>query len=95
MGATLLASGTKGKRFALPNSEIMLHQVMGGIEGQAADVKIRAERILKVHERMNKLLAKHTDQSLSKIEKDTDRDFFMDPEEAKKYGIIDKIIKSK
>ncbi|MFA6993979.1 MAG: ATP-dependent Clp protease proteolytic subunit, partial [Patescibacteria group bacterium] len=92
MAATLLAAGAKGKRFALPNSEIMLHQVMGGAEGQAADVKIRAERILKVHARMNKLLAQHTGQPLAKIEKDTDRDFFMDPEEAKKYGIVDKII---
>jgi ATP-dependent Clp protease protease subunit len=70
----------------------MLHQVAGGAEGQAADVKIRAERILKVHERMNKILAQHTGQPLAKIEKDTDRDFFMDVEEAKKYGIIDKII---
>ena len=95
MAATLLAAGTKGKRFALPNAEIMLHQVMGGVEGQAADVKIRAERILKIHQRMNKILAEHTGQPLSKIEKDTDRDFFMDPDEAKKYGIIDKIIVSK
>lgn len=92
MAATLLASGAKGKRFALPNSEMMLHQVMGGAEGQAADVKIRAERILKIHHRMNKLLAQHTGQPLAKIEKDTDRDFFMDPEDAKKYGLIDKII---
>ncbi|MFA5358715.1 MAG: ATP-dependent Clp endopeptidase proteolytic subunit ClpP [Patescibacteria group bacterium] len=92
MGATLLAAGTKGKRYALPNSEIMIHQVMGGAEGQAADVKIRAERIIKVHEKMNKLLAKHTGQPVVKIEKDGDRDFFMDAEEAKKYGIIDKII---
>lgn len=95
MAATLLASGAKGKRFTLPNSEIMLHQVMGGAEGQAADIKIRAERILKVHDRINKILAKHTGQSLAKIEKDTDRDFFMDPEEAKKYGVVDKIINNK
>ncbi|MBI5621628.1 ATP-dependent Clp endopeptidase proteolytic subunit ClpP [Candidatus Falkowbacteria bacterium] len=95
MAAALLAAGAAGKRFSLPNGEIMLHQVMGGAEGQAADVKIRAERILKVHARMNKLLAKHTGQPLATIERDTDRDFFMDPEEAKKYGIVDKIITSK
>lgn len=95
MAATLLAAGAKGKRLALPNSEIMIHQVMGGAEGQAADIKIRAERILKVHDRANRILAKHTGQALSKIEKDTDRDFFMDPEDAKKYGLIDKIISNK
>jgi ATP-dependent Clp protease protease subunit len=93
MGATLLASGKKGKRFALPNSEIMLHQVMGGAEGQASDIKIRAEHILKMHERLNKILASHTGQDIKKIEKDTDRDFFMSAEEAKVYGIVDKIIK--
>src|SRR3989339_1127375 len=92
MGATLLASGAKGKRFALPNSEIMIHQVMGGAEGQATDIKIRAEHILQVKDRLNKLLAKHTGQKISQIEKDTDRDRFMTPEEAQKYGIIDKII---
>jgi len=93
MGAVLLAAGAKGKRFTLPNSEIMLHQVMGGAEGQATDVKIRAEHILKTKEKLNKILAKHTGQPLSKIEKDTDRDYFMNAEEAKKYGLIDKIIK--
>ncbi|MFH1610515.1 MAG: ATP-dependent Clp endopeptidase proteolytic subunit ClpP [Patescibacteria group bacterium] len=93
MGAVLLAAGTKGKRFSLPNSEVMLHQVMGGAEGQAIDVKIRAEHILKVKDRLNKILASHTGQSLDKIEKDTDRDYFMSAEEAKKYGLIDKIIK--
>ncbi len=93
MGAILLAAGAKGKRFALPNSEIMLHQVMGGAEGQATDVKIRAEHILKTKEKLNKILAKHTGQNLAKIEKDTDRDYFMTADEAKKYGIIDKIIK--
>jgi ATP-dependent Clp protease protease subunit len=93
MGAVLLAAGAKGKRFALPNSEVMMHQVMGGAEGQASDVKIRAEHILKIKDKLNKILVKHTGQSLSKIEQDTDRDYFMDAEEAKKYGVIDKIIK--
>ncbi len=93
MGAVLLAAGAKGKRFTLPNSEIMLHQVMGGAEGQASDVKIRAEHILKIKDKLNKILVKHTGQILNKIEQDTDRDYFMDAEEAKKYGVIDKIIK--
>ncbi|OIO17824.1 ATP-dependent Clp endopeptidase, proteolytic subunit ClpP, partial [Candidatus Kuenenbacteria bacterium CG1_02_38_13] len=93
MGAVLLASGEKGKRFALPNSEIMLHQVMGGAEGQATDIKIRAEHILKIKDKLNKILSKHTGQSLVKIDEDTDRDYFMDTEEARKYGIIDKIIR--
>ena len=92
MGATLLASGTKGKRFTLPNSEVMIHQVMGGTEGQASDIKIRAEHIIKVRDRLNKILAKHTGQKIAQIEKDTDRDRFMTAEEAKKYGIVDKII---
>ncbi|HMB65450.1 MAG TPA: ATP-dependent Clp protease proteolytic subunit, partial [Patescibacteria group bacterium] len=94
MGATLLAAGTKGKRYALPNSEVMIHQVMGGAEGQATDVSIRAQHILKIKEKMNKILAKHTGQPVSKVEKDTDRDRFMTADEAKKYGLIDKIIKS-
>ncbi len=93
MGAVLLAAGAKGKRIALPNSEILLHQVMGGAEGQATDIKIRAEHILKVRDRLNQILAKHTSQSIKKIEQDTDRDYFMSPEEAKSYGIVDKIIK--
>lgn len=93
MGATLLASGAKGKRFALPNSEVMLHQVMGGAEGQASDIKIQAEHILKVKDKLNKILVHHTGQTLDKIEKETDRDFFMSAEEAKKYGVVDKIIK--
>jgi ATP-dependent Clp protease, protease subunit len=93
MSAVLLAAGAKGKRFALPNAEMMLHQVMGGAEGQASDVKIRAEHILKTKDKLNRILAKHTEQPLEKIEKDTDRDYFMSAEEAKKYGIIDKIIK--
>lgn len=93
MAAVLLSAGTKGKRFALPNAEIMLHQVIGGAEGPAIDVKIRAEYILKVREKVNKILAHHTGQSLKKIEHDTDREFFINAEEAKTYGIIDKIIK--
>ncbi len=93
MGAVLLAAGTKGKRLALPNSEILLHQVMGGATGQAVDIKIQAERILKVRDRINQILVKHTGQPLKKIEKDTDRDYFMNAEEAKAYGIVDKIIK--
>ncbi|NUM25871.1 MAG: ATP-dependent Clp endopeptidase proteolytic subunit ClpP [Candidatus Buchananbacteria bacterium] len=93
MGAVLLAAGEPGKRIALPNSEVMVHQVMGGAEGQATDVKIRAEHILKIKDRLNQLLSKHTGQPLKKIEEDTDRDYFMTAEEAKKYGLIDKIIK--
>ena len=93
MGAVLLAAGTKGKRLALPNSEILLHQVMGGAEGQAIDVKIRAEHILKVKDRLNKILAEHTNQTLDKIECDSDRDYFMTADEAKKYGLVDKIIR--
>ncbi len=93
MGAVLLAGGTKGKRFALPNSEVMIHQPLGGTEGQAADIRIHADHIIRTKERLNKILAHHTKQSLSVIEKDTDRDNFMDSESAKKYGIIDKIIK--
>lgn len=95
MGAVLLAAGAKGKRLALPNAEIMLHQVMGGAEGQASDIKIRAEHILKIRDRLNSILAKHTGQPLKTIEHDTDRDFFMTSEEAKKYGLIDKIIANK
>ncbi len=93
MAAMLLAAGTKGKRFALPSSEIMIHQVLGGAEGQASDIKIRAEHILKIKDKMNSLLAAHTGQPIKKIEEDTDRDNFMGSEEAKKYGIIDKVIK--
>ncbi len=92
MGAFLLASGAPGKRFALPNSEIMIHQVMGGFEGQASDIKIRSEHILRIKDKLNKIMAKHTGQSVATIEKDTDRDNFMNADEAKKYGIIDKII---
>jgi ATP-dependent Clp protease protease subunit len=95
MGATLLAAGAKGKRFALPNSEVLLHQVMGGAEGQAIDVEIAARQIIRVKEKINGILAKHTGQKIEKIEKDTDRDFWMNVEEAKNYGIIDEIIKRK
>lgn len=92
MAAVLLASGTAGKRFALPNAEVMIHQIMGGTEGQASDIKIRAERILKLKDSLNKILADHTGQKIAKVEKDTDRDYFMSAGEAKTYGIIDKII---
>lgn len=95
MGAVLLAAGKKGKRISLPNSEIMLHQVMGGAEGQAIEVEIAAKHILKIKDRLNHVLAKHTGQSLAKIEKDTDRDYFMSAEEAKAYGVVDEIIKPK
>jgi len=92
MGAVLLAAGAKGKRFTLPNSEILIHQVMGGFEGQASDIKIHSEHILKIREKLNKILAKHTGQPISTIEKDTDRDHFMSADETVKYGIVDKVI---
>jgi len=92
MASVLLAAGTPGKRFALPNSEVMIHQVMGGAEGQASDIKIRAEHILKIKAKMNKILASHTKQKESVIETDSDRDNFMSADEAQKYGIIDKVI---
>ena len=95
MGATLLAAGTKGKRFALPNSEILLHQVAGGITGQATEIEIGAKQILKMKRKLNQILAFHTNQPLKKIEKDTDRDFYLTAEEAKKYGVIDQVIKGK
>lgn len=95
MGAFLLAGGTHGKRFALPNSKVLIHQVMGGYEGQAADIKIQAEEVLRVKNQVNQILAEKTGQPISKIEKDTDRDFFMNATEAKKYGIVDKIINNK
>ena len=94
MGAFLLASGAKGKRLVLPNSQILLHQVMGGAEGQAIEIEIAAKQIVKTKQRLNQLLAKHTGQPLAKIEKDTDRDFWLSAEEAKTYGVIDEIIKS-
>ncbi len=95
MGAVLLAAGKKGKRFALPNSEILLHQVAGGVTGEAVEIEITAKQILKIREKLNQLLAKHTGQSLAKIEKDTDRDFYLSAQEAKEYGLIDTVIKTK
>ncbi len=92
MGALILSSGKKGKRFALPNSEVMIHQPLGGAEGQASDIEISAKHILKTRESLNKMLSKNTGQTLSKIEKDVDRNFFMNAEEAVKYGIVDKIL---
>ncbi|MBI2623281.1 MAG: ATP-dependent Clp endopeptidase proteolytic subunit ClpP [Candidatus Liptonbacteria bacterium] len=94
MGAVLLAAGKKGKRFALPNSEILLHQVMGGVEGQAIEVEITARHIIKIKDNINQILAKHTGQPIGKIEKDTDRDFYMTAAEAKEYGLLDQIVKS-
>ena len=91
MGAFLLSSGAKGKRFALPNAEIMIHQPLGGMQGQAEDMKIHAERIIKVRDRLNRILAVNTGQRLSVIEKDTDRDNFLDADEAAAYGLIDKV----
>lgn len=93
MASVLLAAGEPGKRFCLPNSEVMIHQVMGGTEGQASDIKIHAERILKMKDRLNKILAKHTGQKLQVIERDTDRDNFMSADDAVKYGLADKVIK--
>lgn len=92
MASVLLAAGAKGKRFCLPNSEVMIHQVMGGMEGQASDIKIHAERILKIKDQLNDILARHTGQPKEKIEKDADRDNFMSAHEAMKYGLIDKVI---
>ncbi len=93
MGAFLLAGGQKNKRYILPNAKVLLHQVMGGMEGQASDIKIQAEEILRVKEQINKILSEHTGQSLKKIEHDSDRDFYMNADEAKKYGVVDKVIK--
>ncbi len=92
MAAVILSCGAKGKRFALENSEVMIHQPLGGAEGQASDIAISAKRILKLKDDLNKMLAKNTGQTLAKIEQDVDRDFFLDAEAAKKYGIIDKVI---
>ena len=92
MGALLMTAGTKGKRYALPNARIMIHQPLGGAQGQATDVEIQAREIMRMKALVNNLLAKHTGQSLSKIEKDTDRDFYMSAEEAVKYGLIDEVI---
>ncbi len=95
MASVLLAAGKHGKRFALPNSEVMIHQIMGGTEGQASDIKIHAEHILKLKNKMNKILATHTGQKINTIEHDSDRDNFMSAEESLKYGIVDKIIGKK
>ena len=95
MGAFLLSSGTKGKRYALPNAEVMIHQPLGGARGQASDIKIHADWIIKTKEKLNQILSENTGQELSKIEQDTDRDNFMSADEACEYGLIDKVIKSK
>jgi ATP-dependent Clp protease protease subunit len=93
--SVLLAAGTPGKRYSLPNSEVMIHQVLGGVEGQATDIDIHARHILKTRQRLNEMLAKHTGQKVAKIALDTERDYFMSAEEAKKYGIVDKVITKK
>ena len=95
MGAFLLAAGAKGKRYALPNADIMIHQPLRGAQGQAEDIKIQAEKILKVREQLNKIISEMTGQPLEKVEKDTDRDYYMSAEEAKKYGIIDEVFLKK
>lgn len=94
-GAWVLSSGTKGKRYGLPNAEVMIHQPLGGAEGQASDIAITAEHILRTRERLNKILADNTGQPLKKIEKDVERDFYMSAEEAKKYGVIDSVLKAR
>jgi len=95
MGAFLLSSGAKGKRFALPHARIMIHQPLGGAQGQATDIEIHAKEILRMKKELNKILAQNTGQSVRKIEKDTERDFFMSAEEALKYGLIDKVLKKR
>lgn len=95
MGALLLAGGAKGKRFILPNAEVMIHQPLGGTEGQATDIRIHADHIIRTKERLNKILAKHTGQKLEIIDRDTDRDKFMTAEEAVKYGLVDKIVQKR
>lgn len=92
LGALLLSAGKKGKRFGLPHSRIMIHQPWGGVQGQAADISIQAKEILRLRDKINELLAKHTGQSLDKVKKDTDRDYFMSAEEAKDYGLIDEVV---
>jgi len=92
MGAFLLTAGTKGKRYALPNARVMIHQPMGGFQGQATEIEIHAREILKIRERLNEIMAKHTGQPLDKISQDTERDYFMSSEEAKRYGLIDEVI---
>ena len=95
MGAVLLSAGTKGKRFALPNSNIMIHQVLGGAEGQASDVEIRVKYMLKLKQRLNSILSKHTGQTIERVEKDCDRDNFMSADEAKAYGLVDHVVESR
>ena len=95
MGAFLLLSGTKGKRIALENSEIMIHQPLGGVKGQVTDIKIATDRIIKIKKKLNQIISNNTNQPIKKIEKDTERDYYMDSLEAKEYGIIDKILKKK
>jgi ATP-dependent Clp protease protease subunit len=95
MGAVLLAAGTKGKRFALPNARVMIHQPLGGVQGQATDIEIHAKEILKIKKRLNEILADATGQSIKKIEKDTDRNFFMSAEESREYGLIDEVLVSR
>ena len=90
--AIILSSGAKGKRFALPNAEIMIHQPLGGAQGQATDIEITAKQIIKIREKLNKILSENTGQPVSQIEKDVERDYYMSTEEAKKYGVIDKIL---
>jgi ATP-dependent Clp protease, protease subunit len=94
MGALLLAAGTKGKRYSLPNARIMIHQPSGGTQGQATDIEIQAKEMTKIKNRLNEILAKHTGQKLAKVEKDVDRDYFMSADEALKYGLVDKVITS-
>lgn len=95
MGAVLLAAGEKGKRFALPNSEILLHQVAGGASGQASEIEITAKQIVKIKNKLNKIIADHTGKKLERVEKDTDRDFYLSAKDAKEYGIIDRVIEPK
>jgi len=95
MGALLLAAGTKGKRFALPHARILIHQPLGGVQGQATDIDIQAREILRMREELNRILVHHTGQSMDKIQRDTDRDFFMTAEQAKDYRIVDEVITSR
>lgn len=95
MGATLLSAGSKGKRFALPNAEVLLHQVAGGVTGQAIEIEITAKQIVKIKDKLNKILARHTGKPLRIVERDTDRDFYLSADEAKQYGIIDQVIRTK
>jgi ATP-dependent Clp protease protease subunit len=95
MGAVLLCGGTKGKRYALPNANIMIHQVLGGAEGPASDVEIRVKYMLKLKLRLNNIISRHTGRSAEQVERDCDRDYYMSPEEAKEYGLVDEVVKSR